>query len=273
VVVDSSRFRGYIVDVIVASRDFLAKHPEVVSDFVGCYFRAAHQLRDNMVQLVLTDARRLGTPLTDKQAAALVDGIWWKNTQENFAHFGLAGHRPLQHIEDIISNITNVLVSTGGMVADPTGGRPNVMYYDRILAQLQHSNFHPGLSDETIRDDTIELPALTDAQWEQLVPVGTLEVPPLVFARGTSRLTSASQHVLADLVTKLNTWPQYYVLIRGNASRQGDLEANQALAEARARAAEQQLIGQGISQNRVRALGVEPSGTTSVSFMLGEMPY
>ena len=104
-------------------------------------------------------------------------------------------------------------------------------------------------------------------------PAASPTSAPPVFARGTSTLTSRSQTVLDELMENLENWPQYYLLIRGNASLEGDLEANRALARARAKAAEAYLIQNGVSQNRVRALGGEPSGTTSVSFVLGQTPY
>ena len=90
VVVDSSRFPSAIVDVVVANRDFLLKNPTVVSDFVECYLRAVYHYRDRakMVELVIRDAKETGSPLTDEDANKLVDGIWWKNTQENLAHVG-----------------------------------------------------------------------------------------------------------------------------------------------------------------------------------------
>lgn len=274
VVVDSSRFRGYIVDVIVARRDFLLKNRDVVRDVVGAYFRAAYQHREDMPQLVAADASRLGDSLSDAAVKSLVNGIWWKNTQENFAHMGLAGGQPLQHLEDVIDNITQVLLTTGAITRDPTEGLPNVLYFDGILRDLQASQFHPGLDEETVRDDTLVLPELSAGQWERLVEVGTLQVPRLVFARGSYRLTGPSERVLDDLGQKLKTWPQYYVLIRGNASTQGDnFDANKELAQNRAKAAERYLVEQGaIDANRVRAVA-KPSGSTSVSFLLGQPPY
>ena len=271
--VDSSRFRGYIVDVLVASRDFLVKNEAVVRDVVGCYFRAAYTHRQQMEQLILSDARQLNAPLNDSAGTALVNGIWWKNTQENFAHMGLTDGQPLQHIEDVIVNITEVLIHTRAIDHDPTNGQPNLLFYNAILQQLQSSNFHPGLSDELVRNDEMELPAISAEDWEQLVEVGTLEVPRLVFARGSARLTARSRIVLDDLAEKLKSWPQYYVLIRGNASTRGNLESNSEIATKRAKQAEQQLIGQGIHPNRIRAIGVKPSGSTSVSFLLGQPPY
>jgi outer membrane protein OmpA-like peptidoglycan-associated protein len=273
VVVDSSRFRGYIVDVLVVSRDYLLKHGEIVRDVVGSYFAAAYQHRENMQALVLADAGRTGTPLTAGQAERLVQGIRWRNTVENFAHFGIVSDSDLQLIEDMISQITNMLLQTHGIARDPTGGDPTRLYNERILSQLRESNFNPGLTPETIASDKIELPVLTPEDWAKLREVGELKVPSLVFARGTAVLTESAQATLDELVRTLKTWPQYYVLVRGNASRQGDLEANRKLAENRAHAAADYLVQNGIHESRISARGADPSGETSVSFVLGEAPY
>ncbi len=273
VIADSSGFRGYIVDVLVANRDFLLKNEDVVRDVVASYFRAVYHYRDAMPELMLEDAKLTGEALSKKQAQDLVDGIWWKNTQENFAHFGLETGRSLQLLEDIIANINRVLRNTGAMHKDPTGGRPTSLYFDKILRDLQGTNFHPGLSEETIRDDTIVLPSLSDTAWDKLIPLGTLSVPELVFARGTDRLNDSSAVVLDDLVQSLESFPRAYVFVRGNADSRGDLEANQALAQRRAEAARRYLIDAGISENRVKAVGGEPSDRSSVSFVLGQPPY
>jgi len=63
------------------------------------------------------------------------------------------------------------------------------------------------------------------------------------------------------------------VLVRGNASLRGDPEANKKLAQDRAKTAEKYLTDGGIDSSRVRAVGVEPSGRTAVTFLLGEPPY
>lgn len=271
ILIDSSRFRGYIVDVIIVNRDFLYRNKEVVSDIVESFFRANYTYRDKYAELVTQDAQRQGSPLSETQAANLVKGVWWKNTQENYAHFGLHDVVKLQHIEDIIVNLVKVLTATGGITKDPMNGKPNTLYYPGILEELKRRNFHPGVED--VRNDASVLMALTDRQWESLLPVGTLEVLPLVFPRGTALLTDASQHILNELVDTLGTFPQYYLVIKGNASKEGNLEANKQLASKRAKAAEQYLIQRGISDKRVRAIGVEPSGQIRVDFILGQTPY
>ena len=272
VIIDSSRFKGYIVDVIVANRDYLYKNPEVVKNVVKSYLSAVYQHKGKMVQLVMDDARKAGQPLSQKQAEELVDGIWWKNTQENYAHFGIRG-QALQHVEDMILNLTNVLVKTNTISKDPTNGHPEQLYYTKLLQDLSDANFHPGFSPEKIRSEKDQLPALTDAEWEKLTPVGTLEVPTLVFARGTSRLSEGSKQHLNKLVETLKSFPTYYLQIRGNASTKGDPEANKALAMARAKAAEDYLLSAGIVGQRMKSIAGEPTGSTSVTFVLGETPY
>jgi flagellar motor protein MotB len=224
-----------------------------------------------MQRLVLTDAGEsngIDATISEK----LVKGIRWKNTQENLAHFGLRSDTSSQHIADMIENITRVLLETGAIAADPTGGQPNKLYFDTLLRNLRDAGFHPGDETEEVREAT-ELVELSDEQWQKLVPVGTLSVPDLVFPRGTASLTSTSQLTLDELVEKLATWPQYYVIVRGNASLLGDLEANKALASRRAKATEEYLIRNGVSPGRIRAVGVDPSGTTKVNFVLGQLPY
>jgi outer membrane protein OmpA-like peptidoglycan-associated protein len=176
----------------------------------------------------------------------------------------------------MIENITEVLVTTGAIDADPTAGQPNLLYHDQLMRALYESDFHPGGrpgdEDEEL-SQAAQLPALTDAQWETLEPVGELLVSALVFPRGTDVLTERSQHILDELIEKLKTWPQYYVSVRGNASLRGDLKANKLLAERRAKAAENYLTSHGVAPRRIRAVGAEPSGATSVSFLLGQLPY
>jgi outer membrane protein OmpA-like peptidoglycan-associated protein len=272
-VVDSSSFRGYIVDVIVTSRDFLSKKPKTAEKVLASYFKAAYSYRNKMTELVLADAKRQKESLSPERAKTLVDGIRWKNTQENFAHFGIHADQSLQHVEDMIANITNVLIRTKGISSDPTSGQQNRLFYGQLLADLKNTNFHPGLDDEAIANDTITLPKLNDNEWARLREVGELNVQPLVFARGTAGLTGSSHATLDELVKTLNNWPQYYVKVIGDATRRGNLDANQQLAEDRAKKAADHLIGRGVSANRVRAEAVEPTGKTRVYFVVGEPPY
>lgn len=273
VLIDSSRQSGYIVDALVVSRDYLFKNQAVVQQVLEAYFRTLYTYSDpqKLRELIIRDAATSGSELTDAQAAKLVDGIVWKNTQENLAHFGLRSGS-VSHVEDLIDRIKRVLLETGGLASDPTAGDSSKLFYEQSLAELQSSGFHPGIDVEVIRGDG-ELAKLSDQQWASLETVGTLPVPPLIFARGTSRLTTRSERILDELVEKLESWPQYYLMVRGNAGSRGDPEANRKLAKQRADAALEYLLQKGVAAARIRTVEGELTGNMSVTFVFGQVPY
>jgi outer membrane protein OmpA-like peptidoglycan-associated protein/ABC-type nitrate/sulfonate/bicarbonate transport system substrate-binding protein len=277
VLLDTSRQSGYIVDALVVSRDYLIKNEAVVRQILEAYFRVLHSVRNrqDMLRLVERDAATLNIKLTAEQASSLVDGIQWKNTQENFAHFGLR-QAPVPHIEDLIDRIKGVLLDTHGLASDPTQGDSSKLFFEQPLRELHASGFHPGIEAEDVRADNV-LSGLTEEQWQTLVSVGTISQPPLVFARGSDRLTEASQRSLDDLVLKLESWPMYYVQVVGSAGTRGDLDANRRLSLQRAEAAVEYLKGRGVPPNRLKAVGERGSselgGDMSVSFVFGQLPY
>ena len=160
VLVDSSSVSGYIVDVLVVQRAFLRDNPEIARRVVEGYLRTAYQhQRQGMQQLIADDAKRLGSPLDDSQVQAVMDGISWANTVDNYAYFGLgssavsgpsaSGSSPnasIRHIRDSILAINDVLLSTERLKKDPVQGKPEALYYDQILSQLQQEQFHPAMA-------------------------------------------------------------------------------------------------------------------------------
>lgn len=272
-IVSTADLFGYIVDVLVVNREFLASNEDVVKDVVECYFRAAFKYRTKMNQLVLEDAKAQGEPLSPGQAERLVNGVQWKDTQRNYAHFGIIENRSTLHIEDMIDNITRVLISTGGMASDPTNGQPNLLYYKSILQQLSEDDFHPaGIAGETF-DDSIKLRALSDKEWDELTSVGTLKVDRLVFRPGGYELRARHRRILNDLADMLRT-QRYYLKVRGIANQEGDLEQNKQTAANRSKVALDYLVEQGIDKARMRA--EEPTLSADerfVTFTLGQLPY
>jgi outer membrane protein OmpA-like peptidoglycan-associated protein len=133
-------------------------------------------------------------------------------------------------------------------------------------------NFYPGVQTESIREEAL-LKELPEQGWRELVTVGTLSVPDLVFSRGSATLSSQSQETLKDLAAKLEAWPQYYLLIHGNASKVGDVEANKQLAARRAQGALECLQNFGIPKERMRTIPGELTGETRVTFEVGQIPY
>jgi outer membrane protein OmpA-like peptidoglycan-associated protein/ABC-type nitrate/sulfonate/bicarbonate transport system substrate-binding protein len=295
VLLDSSKLKGYIVDVLVAEREFLRDHPELVRAVVEAHCRAAYayaQQTDGMVKQVMEDARRTGgESLDEAQAKQVVQGIQWKNTLENFAHFGLAGgaaQGDVPHLEDIIANIIDVLVKTKGLAKDPLPGKQSTLFYSQVLANMKTANFHPGrnlniLTDnasvadvEKVRADK-QLAALAPEQWNSLRPVGQLRIEPIVFRRGSANISEQSERDLLELSKRLQSYPRFYLRIIGQARAEGDPDANRQLAQSRAEAAAQYLISQGVSPQRIRTEAapstVAAGEAQAVSFVVGQLPY
>ncbi len=286
VLMDSSRFRGYIVDVLVVQRDYLLKHEAEVRQLVEAYHRVAHRLQrepNAWRRMIAEDAAATGETLSDDQIGRLLDGIWWKNTLENYAHFSLlpdARDGSVQPLTRSVTNLVRVLQRTGSISNDPTQGDPGRLLYDAVLRELREAGFHPGDAQsetvEAVREGAA-VRALSDAQWSALVPVGTLDVSRLVFARGKAALTNRSQQTLRELADTLDHWPRYYLVVEGQARSIGDTDANRALAEQRAASAREFLIAQGVDARRVRARTGDELGrggaAQSVTFALMQPPY
>lgn len=293
VLLDSGKLKGYIVDVLVAQREFLRDKPEIVKAIIESYARAAYRYAADpavMAKLVLEDARQTGAESLDAaQAKRIVDGIQWKNTLENYAHFGLASSADqggLPTLEDMIGNITEVLLKTKAVASDPLNGKPTSLFYDRILSELRVAHFHPGQGlnvmpgvtgpAESVRQEK-ELPALTPSQWQALRPVGELRLAPISFGRASADLSLDSERELQDLARRLKTFPRFYLTVVGHARAEGDPEANRQLAQSRADATSAYLVSQGVATQRMRTgtgPGADAGGEAqAVSFAVGQPAY
>ena len=293
VLFDSSKVKGYVVDVLVAERRFLREKPEVVRAVVESYFRALHAAArepDGMARLVMDDAASTGSErLDESQAKRLAAGILWRNTLENYAHFGLLSNPEPggpRHMEDVVTNTISVLLKTGALDRDPLPGKAGSVFYDRVLREMRDAQFHPGTGlaalggagaePERVRSDA-ELTKLSDDEWRKLVPVGELKVAPIAFARGGFEMGVQGKRDLAELAGVLRSFPRYYLAVVGHARADGDPDENMALARARAKAAADFLGAQGVSPDRISARADPPAASDgsaqSVSFVLGQAPY
>ena len=289
VLLDSSKMKGFIVDVLVVERQFLIDHYDVAKAVVESYARTAYEKRADMPELVGLDARQLGEKLSATDAQQLAKGIRWKNTLENYAHFGVSDKsHSLENIEDIILKITDVLTKTGGLNKGGLPVQPNALYYNRIVREMQSDGFHPGRevnvlsgmdlggNNETVREERMLKP-LTEQQWTSLLAVGELRMEPISFGRGTARINLQSRRELKALANTLNSWPQYYLTITGRVRPGGDNAAALQLAKNRAEAAVAILVGEGVAPERIRSFSEVATeniaDAQSVSFFVGQLPY
>ena len=290
VLLDSSRIKGLIVDVLVARREYLRDHPDKVRAVIEAYSRAAYHYQNDangFAGLVRSD----DPSLSGDEAKAIVDGIQWKNTLENYAHFGLVGGAAagdLLTMEDMINNITDILLKTQALDKDPLSGQYTSLYFDRVLSEMQTDNFHPanalaidGLGQGTgdlqgVRTNA-HLRKLSESQWSSLRAVGDLDVQSIGFRRGSSAISLSSEHELRRLKKMLDNFPSFYLRIVGQARAVGDPEANKRLAESRAQSVGEFLIKEGVPTERMRTEAASAGSTAgtaqSVRFEVGQVPF
>ena len=290
VLLDSSRIKGLIVDVLVARREYLRDHPDKVRAVIEAYSRAAYHYQNDangFAGLVRSD----DPSLSGDEAKAVVDGIQWKNTLENYAHFGLVGGAAagdLLTMEDMINNITDILLKTQALDKDPLSGQYTSLYFDRVLSEMQTDNFHPanalaidGLGQGTgdlqgVRTNA-HLRKLSERQWSSLRAVGELDVQSIGFRRGSSAISLSSEHEVRRLKKMLDNFPSFYLRIVGQARAVGDPEANKRLAESRAQSVGEFLIKEGVPTERMRSEAASAGSTAgtaqSVRFEVGQVPF
>ena len=288
VLLDSSKIKGLIVDVLVARREYLRDHPEKVRSVIEAYSRAAHHYRNEpqgFAGLVRSD----DPSLSEDGSKAIVSGIQWKNTLENYAHFGVVkgvSAGDLLTMEDMIGNVTEILLKTKALESDPLNGNYTSLYFDKILSEMESENFHPeslisGLGQGTtdlqgVRTNA-QLGKLNESQWDTLRAVGDLNVQSIGFRRGSAAISLSSEHELRRLKKMLDNFPSFYLRIVGQTRSEGDPEANRRLAETRAKSVGEFLQKDGFSISRMRteaAPSAAKSGSAqSVRFEVGQIPF
>lgn len=287
ILIDSSKLKGYIVDVLVVRREFIIDNFDVIKNIIEAYARTVYANRNKMVKMVIADARSLNDTLSEKEASQTVKGIEWKNTLENYAHFGIKNAHSVENIEDIIIKITEVLLKTGALKSDPIDGRANNLYFNKILLAMKENNFHPSReisvisgmdlgNNETLRG-AAKLKKLTTRQWLSLVEVGEMRIDPIQFGRGTARVNIKSRRELEKLAKTLKSWPQYYLTVTGQVRPGGNEEEALKLAKARADATVGVLTSNNVPIERIRSFSKIAASDTaeaqSVTFMISQFPY
>jgi len=278
---DSSQFKGSIVDVLVVQQAYLRQHRDRVDAVVKAYLEVLNDFQRStggMAALVKADAEAQGEKLTIERAPQVAQGIWWKNTVENYAHFGLlpaAQAKGLQPLGDMIKRITAVLNQTREPGEPEVGvSRPDKLVQEDVLQQLFNPPIALHRNDQEIRDEG-QVPALADADdWNRLVVVGSIQIKTIQFSSiHKDQLTEDAEQDLTDFAGKMRLWPQYYLRIEGHTAAVGDREANMALAGRRAEAVRDFLVKQmGIEPHRLKALAMEPGGGREVRLVALRRP-
>ncbi len=287
-VFDSSMVWMSIVDFAAYSRARQDADPALFVTFDEAYLRVRYALanqQDGMVDLLIEDGVITGEEVELDDAKGMASRIIWPGTHENYGYFGLLSDTKIT-LDQLIENAARVAIRQGDLKEKPYDD-PRDLYYNGALAKLQAENFHPRMRGANVTGEALpgmqaeaKLPALSDAEWDtELVRVGSMRIPKISFTGSSAKIGSLSgPKTIREIVSQLTQYDQYYLLVVGHAREGGKFpEKDKQLAIDRANAVASEIVVQGISKNRVRAIGAPPSGNTgasqSVSFVLMQVRF
>ena len=253
----SDRFSGYIVDVFVFNRDFLASNKKVVSDFLTTYFRVMGLYANNRDNMLEEMAR--SSHIKKEAVAEITAKIEWFDLAENSRlQFGITTNPGGSAEEGIVNTIigcTDVLLRNGRLQNDPLAGNPYLITNSSFLESLSKNNV---LARSTGAPKKRTFAELEPDAWSLLNEIGTFRIEPITFQSWDNRLTEegkARVDKIAGLLT--NNYPGYRVIIRGHTGPGGDESENRKLSQERSDLVRQYLIAvHGIGSQRILAQGV-----------------
>jgi outer membrane protein OmpA-like peptidoglycan-associated protein/ABC-type taurine transport system substrate-binding protein len=254
-----------IVDILIVSRKFAAKNPEVVSAFISGYFQVLKQYRDSPEKLA-QDVKK-DTGLSAEAVASMLKGVMWPSLTENCEKwFGVSqkGSVTEQGIIDTITSTVRILINAGDFKTDPIPeSDPYRLINSTFLAEASKKSVAgfttPGVKAGTAAAvDSIAAPfkELNESGWKALREVGRLRVEPIVFQSGVSEMDLFAQQAVDANTEKLKHYPNFRVVIEGHTGAAGDPGENQKLSQDRADAVGRYLqLTYNIDPNRLRIIG------------------
>jgi outer membrane protein OmpA-like peptidoglycan-associated protein/ABC-type nitrate/sulfonate/bicarbonate transport system substrate-binding protein len=268
-----------IVDILVVNREFARKNPEQVDLLLKTYFRTLKFYSDDPEELQKDIQSEL--KLAGDSVKKMLSGVAWVNLSDNCQEwFGISGpgQTAEQGLIDTIQSTVEILVESGDFKEDPLPDKdPYRIVNSSFVQQIYNAGIRNGFATLTggagksAELDNLSRPfkPLTDAQWANLRPVGSLNIEPIMFQSGAAELDVPEKEKLDAMVSRLKHYPTFRILVEGHTSFLGDADANKALSQDRADAVVRYLtITYAIDPNRIRAVGY--GGTRPLAMQPGE---
>ncbi len=270
--------RRLIVDILLVSRDFLAKDPQVVKILLANYFRAlkAYQQAPETLTKDLVGATKLST----KQVEAMLHGVEWVTLSENALRWfglGLGGESGDEGLVDTIESAAQILVASGDFGTSPVpSGDPYRLLNSSFIEQLLKSGGSEDFGTPAPHGKSAQrdFPALDERGWSLLKEVGTMKVLPITFQSGTAELSLEGKVELDKAAANLEHYPAFRVVLKGHTGLNGDPAQNRLLSQERAEAVRRYLnVAHGIDEDRLRALGQGSSKPLPKAAGEADRPY
>lgn len=251
----SDQISGMILDVPVIQRRLVDESSDLkrATAFFKAYFGALEYYNTNPDKRhkEIRNIYGKGVFKSPKELEDAVGRILWFDLKDNCNEwFG-----PSARIADTVTQVRKIMKEVGDVQSDPPQLKP---YLDknRVLTQLcremSQGSVNIGASVSAQRVFT----SLSDTEWGQLRPIGTMKILPILFQSGTSILTAEGQRVVDEAIIALqHDFSQHRVIIKGHTAPSSDEAANLILSQDRAESVRQYFVSRGIDANRVKAAG------------------
>ncbi|MEK6409792.1 MAG: phosphate ABC transporter substrate-binding/OmpA family protein [Acidobacteriota bacterium] len=253
ILVSTKTAANLIADVMVAREDFILKHPDVIKAFVGGWLDGTGEAnrKPNLAVKLLMENEPLYKDLGEDATRAGLSTVKWADLTDNTMMFGLDGSEPL--FDGIFKQASLAWVKRGyiGQPALPTQAKD-----DRHLGML-----YAALPLETrpmASQGTIRVPQPTKEQ-EARAAVVTKPLN-IYFATGSAELDQNARQTLDEQVKLLpQIYSNAYIRVEGNTDNTGNVKANIALSDMRARAVVDYVVSRGLDRARFIAKGNGPN--------------
>lgn len=265
---NTSRF---IVDVLVARRDFAKNNPEVMKTLMRHYFETLLYYRNNpetaaahAAEYVNANAPSADAKITAEEAKIAMKGVAWASLGENaLLWFGVAepGQQRQFGLVEAIQSTTRMLIENGDLQKNPfPNGDWTSIVQSEFITELYQSGMVAKDQVDLKAGDSLgrEFSELSDDGWKALREVGTLKAPtrPITFQSGTETLSLEAKESIDRIVEMIKSYPNFRILIEGHTGTRGDTADNLQLSQDRAEAVARYFrVTYDVKQNRLHAVG------------------
>jgi len=258
--IDTSKARGIILDVAIASRKLVTDEPEVATAVTSAYFEALQYYlndREAFVRLAQADSKKGAG-----EAGQMLAGIRFATFQSNCSRwFPVAGGGE-EGLREGIGGITRILTTVGDLDLDPLEGQSQKILNSRFLTNIyadgarraaltQGAAGASGFANKFFRP--LDAPG-----WKKLSEniTGTLMEKPVTFGSGQATIPDEFKEELGVACKNLVHYPEHRLIVQAHVSAGSDPEIDRSLSQERADAIRDYLVSScGITDTRVYAEG------------------
>ena len=259
-----------IVDILLVSRNYAIKNPELVELVVKNYFQTM-KIYAEQPELLQKDIMA-NTKLNEAQVQSMLQGVKWLDLFENARWFGLDA-QSTYYQEELLTSIDStvkILIENGDFQNDPL---PNQDPFTIIDSSFLEKVYVSGVfgTEQASYENPLKrkFPLLKDSQWEKLRFVGSLKFRNVTFLSGTFDLDYNGQDQLDASIEILKHYPNFRIVVKGHTGTRGDPEANETLSQERAISVKEYFVQTyNMDPNRIRAIGA--GGSEPLKKMDGE---